>query len=160
MPQSLSAPPWVKPKLNLASMPTEILEKIIAMAMPERVTVTGRYSIPLGELKAGRFDRQATKWKQCYPFRWTIWWCPGLLLVSKSIRQIVRKHLAALPFLWFTWDTSQHGFLLQAMEGHALWRAPAECKEMMRDYFRELFTRDEEHGLPTRRRAAKVEETS
>jgi hypothetical protein len=137
-------------------MPIEILEKTIALAMPERITVTGRYT------NTNAHDlRLPIVWVQCYPFQWTIWWCAVLLRVSKSIRRIVRKHLAAMPLIGVTSNPAQFaGFKLRSIDGVELATAPDECEQMMRDYFTVLFTRDEEQGLPPRRRAAKVEATS
>ncbi|KPI36785.1 uncharacterized protein AB675_11773 [Cyphellophora attinorum] len=45
MSQAISAPPWDKPKPNLAHMPTEIFEKIIGFTVPDTVEVYSKYHV-------------------------------------------------------------------------------------------------------------------
>jgi hypothetical protein len=64
-------------------MPVEVLEKIIAFAMPDdaKVIIWSR-----GETRILPREWAERSWLQWYPM-----WLPGLLLVSKAIRHAARK---------------------------------------------------------------------
>ncbi|KPI35461.1 uncharacterized protein AB675_11685 [Cyphellophora attinorum] len=92
MPQNIPKPSWVKLEPKLDCMPPEILDKILSLAIPERVNIAATH---LSE----------HDWQQHRPFEWRAWhqhhglcgaWIndchsSGILLISKSIRRAALK---------------------------------------------------------------------
>jgi hypothetical protein len=68
-------------------MPIEILEKAVAFAIPHNVSIDAEFEFWF--------------WVQLRPTKWDPDWVPGLLVVSKSLRQVARRCLAqrqCLPY--------------------------------------------------------------
>jgi hypothetical protein len=106
------------------SMPTEILEKIISLAVPDTVWIEATYRIG--------------SWEQSRPFDWFSEWVPGLLVVSKTLRRVARKCLAHR----FDLICEAH-FTLFFIYG----KMSADVAKKTRVYFKDLFTRDEEQSI-------------
>ncbi|KPI41478.1 uncharacterized protein AB675_8986 [Cyphellophora attinorum] len=83
MSQALSAPRWNKPAPNLASMPLEILEKIIGYAIPDSIRIM-IWNLPCRVI--WYWDPPQWPWGATEP--------AGLLLVSKQVGRVARKILA------------------------------------------------------------------
>jgi hypothetical protein len=127
-----------KPRPILTSMPTEILEKIIALAIPDVVRVVAWY-------KNWGLGCQRTIWEQMEPLNWEVKWVPGLLLVSKTIRQITRKVLVR-----------DDNLNLEVRSIHFIPDVPVKLRRKTGEHFKEMLTRDEGHGLAASEHAAKV----
>jgi hypothetical protein len=123
--ESLTRSCQVEPELNLVSMPHEILDRIISLAIPETVCVTATYSPEF--------------WKHCRPLEWDSDWVLGLLAVSKRLRQVARRSLALR--------------VEAVIRVHILWSPvsyplnSARLEARTRDYLTEMLTRDEEQTL-------------
>lgn len=114
-------------------MPIEILEKIIALALPDAVQVIAWYYD-----KDSPCILQIATCKQHRPFEWRPDWIPGLLLVSRTVRRIARKILAQRVDF-------------EARRDYPLSFFGRGTSGKVEKDFSELLVRDEEHGLPTSR---------
>ncbi|KPI36752.1 uncharacterized protein AB675_11771 [Cyphellophora attinorum] len=128
MSQALSAPPWDKPEPNLASMPTEIMEKIIGYAVPHYFTINAMY-------------REKSR-KQHNPFKWEPSYLPNLLLVSKSIGNTARKVFSErVKFsLWLRMETLDYAPLFHPSP--YFWdKMPAVVGRKLEKHFKTVFAR-------------------
>ncbi|KPI36842.1 uncharacterized protein AB675_11770 [Cyphellophora attinorum] len=115
MPQTLSPPPCDKPSPNLNNMPLEILERIMALAIPRHISVTSSRICTAEETKNPR-DCTWTEaivtdllsiWRTIrdihkpprkpyyYVYNWTSRWPLGLLRVCKSVRPVAGRIICA-----------------------------------------------------------------
>jgi hypothetical protein len=107
-------------------MPTEILDKIIGLAIPDTVWIWATYRIG------------SWSWEQSQPFQWPHKWVPGLLVVSKRLRRVARKCLA--PRFQLFCKAHYSPFIIYG-------KMSADVAGKTRDYFNDLFTRDEGQDL-------------
>jgi hypothetical protein len=117
-------------------MPTEILEKIVAFAIPDKVEVSTWYRIKSWDSSrdTGTGSKNALSADCCLNP-----WVSGMLLVSKAIRQVSRANMAY-----------RTEFDVIANSAHFNQDLPTEVEKKVKEYFKELLTRNEEHGLPAR----------
>ncbi|KPI43077.1 uncharacterized protein AB675_1906 [Cyphellophora attinorum] len=131
--QVTSTPFWDRPQPNLASMPPEILERIITFTLPHKVHVD-------------EFSR-SVGWEQI-EYKWmphahghvlldSLDWVPGLFLVSKSFRQIARHVLAHHVDVTF----KEHYRYPNYRGG-----VPRDVAKQHRAHFERLFAVDEQQG--------------
>jgi hypothetical protein len=108
-------------------MPTEILERIIGLAIPDTVEITSTHTIN---------PRNQTVEQDC-PFDWEPVFIPHLLLVCKSVGRVARKILSQRVSIVFRLETKLvdnvfHRSLLPRPD------MPADVEWKPRDTFVEL----------------------